>query len=337
MDILSGFIDLLTDLIWLYLFILLGITWRFSRFYRKKYADLFTKITIWILFPISIISSFAKVDTFGGLIILQIAVIAIIVHLGGYYIYMFFTRKEKNSPDKGAIALTATFPNSLIYPFPIIIALEQILIASSPSYIDFNPIYFATLFVFFTMVIRNSFGMYIGTQFNNNSHSEEVKTFQFKKLIIDMCKFPPLLAVIAGFILHSILGPEAIDSVPGLEIFKTIALYGSLLLVGVSFQDLSDLHPSKLFSKSTYHVSGIRFIVAPLLAIIPIFLFKFEPIIAIPILIQSMAPPAVSNIIYGTFFKLNESLTSTLITIVTLLALLILPFELLLFFALFSV
>jgi predicted permease len=187
------------------------------------------------------------------------------------------------------------------------------------------------------MVIRNSFGMYIGTQFNNNAQSDVKKPFEFKKLVIDMCKFPPLLAVIAGFILHGLVGPENIDAVPGLDIFKTIALYGSLLLVGVSFQDLSDLHPSKLFSRSTSHVSGIRFILAPILAFIPIFLFKFEPIIAIPILIQSMAPPAVSNIIYGTFFKLNESLTSTLITIVTLLALVILPFELILFFNLFSV
>jgi predicted permease len=183
--------------------------------------------------------------------------------------------------------------------------------------------------------------MYMGRKFRNNSQEVEENgkqgEFLFMKLLIDMCKFPPFLAVIVGFILHFLVGPEVIGAFPGLQIWKTVALYGSLLIVGVSFQDLSDLHPRKLFSASTYQVSGIRFVISPILAIVPILVFNFEPIVAIPILIQSMAPPAVSNIIYGTFFKLNESLMSSLITIVTLLALIVLPFELILLFTLFPI
>ena len=144
-----------------------------------------------------------------------------------------------------------------------------------------------------------------------------------------------LSAVILGFILHALIGPESIGSIPGLDLIKDIALYGSLLLVGVSFQDISDLHPRNPFSESIYKVSFVRFAVAPVLGFLPILFIQLEPLIAIPLLIQSMAPPAVSNIIYGTFFDMNESLISKIITVVTLLALIVLPFELLVFLTLF--
>ena len=341
MDAIAGFIDLLGDLFWVYFFILLGILWRFSRFYKKVYADNITKVIITIFFPISIISSFAKVETFSGIIILQIALIAILVHLGGYYFFIFLTRKEGYTPDNGAIAFTATFPNALLYPFPIILALEDNLRndAIIKNIFINDAIYYATLFVFFAMVIRNTFGMYMGRKFRDKpqevGENDKQGDFSFLNIFIDMCKFPPFLAVIVGFILHLVVGPGVIGAFPGLQIWKTIALYGSLLLVGVSFRNLSDLHPKKLFTKPTFQVSGIRFIVVPTLTLIAVSIFNFEPIVAIPLLIQSMAPPAVSNIVYATFFKLNESLMSSVITIVTLLALIVLPFELLLFFSLF--
>ncbi|PWI48516.1 hypothetical protein CEE45_06425 [Candidatus Heimdallarchaeota archaeon B3_Heim] len=341
MDAITGFVDLLSDLFWVYLFILLGILWRFSPFYKKSHADNITKVIISIFFPISIISSFAKVETFGGIIILQIAIIAILVHLGGYYFFIFLTRKEGSTPDNGAIAFTATFPNALLYPFPIILALEVELRndAIIKGVFINDAIVYATLFVFFAMIIRNTFGMYMGRKFRNKSQGVEENDKQgdllFMKLLIDMCKFPPFLAVIVGFILHLLVGPEVIRAFPGLQIWKTIALYGSLLLVGVSFRNLSDLHPRKLFTRHKFQVSGIRFIIVPIFTIIAVSIFNFAPIIAIPLLIQSMAPPAVSNIVYATFFELNEALMSSIITIVTLLALIMLPFELLLFFTLF--
>jgi predicted permease len=189
------------------------------------------------------------------------------------------------------------------------------------------------------MVIRNSFGIFMGAWYTpptqDSEGSELAIKFKLSTLFKNMLKFPPFLAVVAGFILHATVGPETIGSFPSIDIIKKIALYGSLLLVGVSFQDLSDLNPQNLFSKNTYHVSVTRFLIAPVLALVPIILFRLEPLIAIPLLIQSMAPPAVSNIIYGTFFNLNESLMSSIITIVTLIALIILPFELILFLTLF--
>jgi predicted permease len=329
-DLLSGFIDLLSSLFWVYIFILLGILWRFSQFYKKEYADWFTKFTIWVFFPISIISSFAKVETFAGIIILQIAVVSIVVHFGGYIMIRFLTKDDSSSSDAGALAFTATYPNALLYPFPIILAI-----------LGEDALVYAAIFVFLAMVIRNTFGIFMGSWYTPTGQGSDeegtVLKFKLSTLIKSMFKFPPFLAVIVGFILHSLVGPEAIGGFPGLDITKNIALYGSLLLVGVSFRDLSDLHPKNLFSKNTYRVTATRFLVAPLLALIPIILFQLESLIAIPLLIQSMAPPAVSNIIYGTFFDLNESLMSTIITIVTLIALIVLPVELLILLTLFPI
>ena len=329
-DLISGFVELLSNLFLVYFFILLGILWRFSPFYKKKYADWFTKFTIWIFFPISIISSFAKVETFAGVIIIQIAVIAGVVHFGGYLMIRFFTKDEPSSSDAGALAFTATYPNALLYPFPIILAI-----------LGEDAIFYAAIFVFLAMVIRNTFGIFMGSWYTPTGQGSEdeapVVKFKLTALIRSMFKFPPFLAVIAGFILHSLIGPEAIGNFPGLDIAKPIALYGSLLLVGVSFRDLSDLNPQNLFSRSTYRVSVTRFLVAPILALIPIILFQLESLVALPLLIQSMAPPAVSNIIYGTFFDLNESLMSTIITIVTLIALIVLPVELFILLTLFPI
>ncbi|MHA2052947.1 MAG: AEC family transporter [Candidatus Hodarchaeales archaeon] len=330
MDPQTGFIDLLSSLFLVYFFILLGILWRFSPFFKKEYGDQFTKFTIWIFFPISIISSFAKVESFSGLIILQIAVVAVIVHIGSYIIIFILTRKENFSSDAGAMAFTATFPNALLYPFPIIIAI-----------LGNDAIFYAAIFVFLAMVIRNTFGIFMGSWYtpsvNGAENSHEIKTFNLKELIKSMSKFPPFLAVIAGFILHSLVGPETIGQVPGIDLVKSIALYGSLLLVGISFRDLSDLHPRNFFSETTTKVTITRFLIAPILALLPIILFQLDAVVAIVLLIQSMAPPAVSNIIYGTFFNLNESLMSSIITLVTLIALVVLPFELILFLTFFPI
>ncbi|MCK4849557.1 MAG: hypothetical protein KAT16_11045, partial [Candidatus Heimdallarchaeota archaeon] len=94
MDPIAVFIDLISKLFWVYLFILLGIIWRFSRFYRKSYADYFTKITIWIFFPVLVVYSFGNIESFVGELILQIGVIAVMVHIGSYFFIHILTRKK---------------------------------------------------------------------------------------------------------------------------------------------------------------------------------------------------------------------------------------------------
>ena len=122
---------------------------------------------------------------------------------------------------------------------------------------------------------------------------------------------------------------------PGLDILKTISTYGALILVGVSFQELGQLHPRNFVSREVMQVGITRFFIIPIVALILFIVLPVTSIMAIPIMIQSMAPPAVSNILYGKFFYLDEAKISLLITSLTFFALIILPFELLMILFLF--
>jgi predicted permease len=196
------------------------------------------------------------------------------------------------------------------------------------------------------MLLRNSLGVLLGVMYApddlNTLENEQKSPFtDLKKISFNLLKFPPLLAVIAGFFLHATVGPGSIDdffALPGLSIIKPISLYGALILVGVSFRDIEQLYPKNLFSKEVFRVSFVRFLVAPLVVLVFLVILQVrDPTVAITLIIQGMAPPAVINIMYGKFFHLKEEEISLLITSLTLLALVILPFELLILFVLFPI
>jgi len=334
---IEGFFELLSRLLIVYIMISVGVIWRFSKYYKPKYGKWITIITIWFFFPINIISSFAEIESFAGTTIIIVSMIAVIVHLASFLSIHLISRK-KPPEEVGARVLCSTFPNSLLYPFPIILAILG----------SFALIY-AAIFVFIAMILRNSLGVLLGIWYNpdkaNISSKDEKSPFMdVKRIMINLLKFPPFLAVIAGFILYLLVGPKAIGLSdyptlqPVLEIVKSISLYGALILVGVSFRALDQLHPRNLFSKEVFRVSFVRFLIAPLVILVCLVLFQVrEPIVAITLLIQGMAPPAVINIMYGKFFHLKEDEISLLITSLTILALLILPLELLILMILFPI
>lgn len=318
----AGLIELLSNLFLIYLFIGLGIIWRFSKFYKEEYGRWFTQIVFWIFFPISIISSFAKIESFVGEVIIIITLIALAVHGVSFFSAYLFARNYP-SDETGSLVMCGTFPNTLLFPFPIILAV----LGSTENGI--LALFYATIFVFVAMVLRNSLGLFLGMKYQ--PRKEETDTSpqrEFLKAFVDLLKFPPFLAIFAGFLLHGLFGSQAIGAIPGLEIVKNISLYGALLLVGISFKDLAQLHPRNYVSKDVIQVGVVRFMIGPLVAIMLIVMLPVSALMAVPILIQSMAPPAVSNIIYGKFFNFDTSQISLLVTVLTFLALILLPFEL---------
>ncbi|MFQ5818796.1 MAG: AEC family transporter [Candidatus Heimdallarchaeota archaeon] len=329
MPFLEGFLELLSRLFIIYLVISLGIMWRFSRFFKPEYGEWFTKVTIWVFFPISIIASFAKVTTFTGNVVIQVVIVAIMVHLASY-ISIRIIQKNQPKVETGAFVLCATFPNSIFFPFPIILA-----VVGTPALL------YATIFLFMAMIMRNSLGAAIGiwhrpetTQSINNKQKSPIKV-DLKKFAFTMIKFPPFIALVIGFLFYWIYGPQIIGAIPGLEIIKNFSLYGALILVGISFNQLNQLSPKNIFSTKTFQVAFTRFLVAPSVALVLLITWDAPAIVALPLLIQSMAPPAVSVIIYGKFFHFSESDVSLLITSLTFFSLLVLPFELLVFLELF--
>lgn len=330
MVFLEGLIELLSRLAIIYIVITIGIIWRFSRFYKPEYKKKFTNLTVWILFPINIISSFADMEILQLEIFIFVVFISLIVHGTGYISIRLLSR-DQPLEETGSIAICSTFPNALLYPFPIILA-----ILGTPGLV------YATLFVFIAMVLRNTFGILIGYWHNPGKQTEIQSgensfSIDFRKIILDTFKFPPFLAVMAGFFIALFNGSLIIKMVPGLDIIKNISLYGALLLVGISFNTPSQFHPKILFSKETMQVAISRFLVVPLITLILFFTLQTASPIAIAIMIQAMAPPAVSNIIYGKFFNFSNSKISVLITSLTFIGLLLLPFELLILLILFPI
>lgn len=312
----------------------LGITWRFSRFFKQEYGEWITNVIIWVFFPITIISSFADIESFSGEVFFLVVIVAIFVHGFSYLSSRLIVRKRPPE-ETGHIVLCSTFPNIFLFPFPIIIALNI------PS-----ALVYASIFVFIAMIIRNTFGILIGIWHkpdlqNDLSKEETTLITNYKHVVRNLFKFPPFLAVILGFLIHWLAGPQAISLSnypaiqPLVEIIKAISLYGSLLLIGISFQSSSQLHPRKFISEEVLQVASSRFIIVPLMTFLLLYGVQTTASIAIPLFIQSMAPPAVSNVIYGKFFHFNESEVSFLITSLTLYALIILPLELFILFLVF--
>jgi len=151
-----------------------------------------------------------------------------------------------------------------------------------------------------------------------------------------MLKFPPFIATVLGFLILVIFGSQDLSS-PVIQAVKDASLWGALILIGLSFQSLEQLKAKNLFSRKTLEVAAIRFIISPLAGLLFIIFWQFIPLVAFVLMIQVMGPPAVSNILYGKFFKIPENEISVYITSVTFIGLLILPVELLILSILFPV
>ncbi len=324
MSFLEGFINLLSKLSVVYFFIGLGIAWRFSKYYKAKHGEWVTTIILWIFFPISIIGSFGSIETLVGEEVILVIFLALSAHFISFFSIFLMNRatKEEKPGENGAVIFCATFPNALLFPFPIIL-----------SVVGDIGLYYAAIFVFIAMALRNTFGVVLGILYdplkNEDGNEKENKNMEIiKKNIVNMLKFPPFLALIIGFLIYISSGPETINNIPGFDVFKTISLYGSLLLIGISFKELSQLHPKNILSVDIGKVFMSRFLVAPIATLLVLLMLSTESYIAIPLMIQSMAPSAISNVLYAKYFNLDESKISLVVTFLTLLALLILPFEL---------
>ncbi len=333
MELIEGFINLISRLSFVYLFIGIGIIWRFSRFYEPKHGKWVTNLILWLFFPISIIGSFGSIKSLVGEEVLIVVLITLITHFISFLsIYLMNKKTEAMKlEENGALVLCATFPNALLFPFPIIYAI-----------VGNIGIYYGAIFVFIAMALRNTFGVVLGIIYDpmkkTNLNPQKNKNLQIiKNSILNLFKFPPFLALIIGLFIYLLFGPQSINNFPGFDIFKIISLYGSLLLIGISFQELSQIHPKNAISKDVGKVFFTRFIIAPFLAIFILYYLSASPNLAIPLMIQSMAPSAISNVLYAKYFNLDESKISLVVTFLTLLALIILPFELFILLLIFPV
>ena len=265
----------------------------------KKYRKLFVDFTINIITPLLIFFSIVRlnqasywfVPIIGGLIITGIGL--------GFPI-LFSKVKNLDNPDPAELC-TSTFPNALNFPFPIIFAL-------SPNALGAASIFLAT-----TVIMRNTVGLYISGVKMDRAN------------IIEIIKFPPIIGIIAGFVYKLIIHQDTISHNTPVDWLFQIGIIMTLMTVGFGLK-----RPNLNYKIPILRVSLSRFVVSGIFAFLLIFTLPINRDMSIALFVQMIAPPAVYNGLYAERFKLDTELTSQIIIAVTMIALIILPFELLL-------
>jgi len=225
--------------------------------------------------------------------------------------------EEISMAQKGAELTSSGFMNALFFPFPIIIGIL-------PDHLQAEGLLAASLFLLAQTILRNSLGVYLGIHYGTNSNPGSKKSVI--KILRGLVLFPPTIGMIVGLILRFTIGFVDTSTNVTADIFRDVTMVLMLIIVGLSFR-----FPKKEEWKEKVLVRGVisRF-GGGLLSVITIFLIPIPLVAKIPLIIQTMAPPAVANSAYAKFFKLDELLTSRFIAILTIIALIFLPVEIVL-------
>ncbi|MHA1550927.1 MAG: AEC family transporter [Candidatus Heimdallarchaeaceae archaeon] len=222
--------------------------------------------------------------------------------------------EEISLAQKGAELTSSGFMNALFFPFPIIIGIL-------PDHLQAEGLLAASLYLLAQTILRNSLGVYMGIHYGTNSNSDSKRSVL--KILRGLILFPPTIGMIVGLILRFTIGFVDTSTNITADIFRDATMVLMLIIVGLSFR-----FPKKEEWKEKVLIRGIisRF-GGGLLSIVPIFFMPVPLVAKIPLIIQTMAPPAVANSAYAKYFKLDELLTSRFIAILTIIALIFLPGE----------
>ncbi len=300
-------LDLALRILWIYGGIALGYVMRFLP-KSNKIGKILTFIGLNILTPLLLIFVIVGLHQINSIDWLFFVLASIFASLFSMIIDLLLLRNRMvDDKVKGAEISVVTFMNSLFYPFPIIIGL-----------IGIQGLFAASIWVIAGIVLRNSFGVVIGLKYGKGETN-------LLKIIKDMILFPPTIGVIIGFILRFTIGYINTSNISAIAVFRDFTTFLMLVLVGISFS-----FPKKEEWKSVaVGRSSIARFGGGIIAVIAIIFTPIGLEGKIPLIIQALSPPAVNNIIYARWFKLDDNLTSRLIAVLTLIALILLPFEIL--------
>ena len=270
---------------------------------------LFTGLNI--LTPLMLIFVFLDIESFNGVnwgYVFLVCTVAMIISM--LIDWIMIRKKEVTKAAKGAEISAMGFMNGIFYPFPIIIGVL-------PPEHQAEGLLAASLFLLFQTIYRNSFGVYLGIHYGSTSRKS------LKKIFREMILFPPTLGMILGIILRFAIGRYESSDLVAIDVLNNVTLFIMLAIVGLGF-----VFPKKEEWKNIPILRGIiaRFGGGLITVLIIVFL-PITLIAKIPLIIQSISPPAVANSAYAKYFELDEVLTSRFITILTLIALMFLPIE----------
>lgn len=299
MSNVSIILEILQNTSKIYFGVLLG--WIFIKSPLSKYRKEFITITINFFTPILMFISLIRISNFEGNEWIFPIIAALLVTIIGISIPKLIARMTGQEQPEPAELCTSSFSNALNFPFPIIFALAPIGLGA------------AGMFLATAIIMRNTVGLYLsGININ-------------KSAIIEIIKFPPIWGIVLGLPARIFIQSKMLPVVelPVIDVIFQLGIFATLMTIGFSIKK-----PNMNYVKSYFRVSIARYVVSLIFAIGLILSFQLNYYISIPLLVQMIAPPAVYNGLYAERFNLDTELTTQIIIFLTLIALVLLPFEL---------
>jgi len=255
-------------------------------------------LILYFTFPILMFTEMLN-PSLGSLYLGGIVAVAL-VYLILCFLASYGLSRGFSSRARGTIVFNSTFLNSMFLPFPLI-------------YAFYGNLSVALLFSLPIMIVHNTIGIFLASYWGSGRVG--------KKTMLQTLTFPPLLAFLAGLLarplLASFASSTAFDALHGLGL---LTVYLSLVLVGLSIPISRD---SLFFFRN--RVTGLitlnRMLVSPILALILIAVLNPIGIAKNTILIMSLMPPAITNLVIASKFGLDIRATSQSIFLPTLVSL----------------
>jgi len=192
--------------------------------------------------------------------------------------------------SRGTVILNSTFISSMFLPFPII-------------YAFYEDLSVAVLFSFPFILTRNTFGVILASHFGKGGDNA--------RALLDALKFPPLLAFIVGACLlpfsEEIRGFGPVFE--GLHTAGLLTVYLSLLLIGL-YVPIPKRPKEFLENPASNLITINRMLLSPLPSVVLVLAFGLEGLARNTILIMSVMPPAITNVIIASRFNLDVEVTS---------------------------
>ncbi len=302
------FVDLLSRLAFLYAGVVSGYLIARSPFFKPRIRKQSYAFVIWFVAPALIIGSLLTIGTDASASDYVFPILAsLATTISGYVaIRILYRFKEETHATKSALESLAAFPNSLNFPFPVILAF-----AGTAGLVP------ATLFLLGQLILRNTLGVWTNAP-------RERDGIDSREILRKILLFPPVFSVAIGFVLWLFLGPQSLNENQLYTLVQKALIFAMVMTIGFDLElGLLRQVTSGPIRKVILSRFGGGFVVG-----LGILFFPLPSYVRIALFVQAVAPPAVANQVYAEYFELDTKITSTGIVVLTFIALLILPLEL---------
>lgn len=289
---LSGVIDIAL----IPVLMLVGVALQWAKLGLK--ASHIELLILYFTFPILMFTEMLKLSL-GSLYLGGIVGVAL-VYLVLCFLASYGLSRGFSNQARGTIIFNSTFLNSMFLPFPLI-------------YAFYGDLSVALLFSLPIIIVHNTIGIFLASYWGSGRVG--------KKTMLQTLTFPPLLAFFAGLLARPLLANFVFSTAfDALHTLGLLTVYLSLVLVGLS----TPICRESLFvfrNRITGLITVNRMLISPLFALILIAVLNPTEIAKNTILIMSLMPPAITNLVIASKFGLDVRATSQSIFLPTLVSL----------------